>query len=168
MISDSKQHILILGVTGFIGSAFFKELKLTSKKAHFHLLIRTKESNLINTPNCTVYYGDLETFDWSKLKSTPDFVYHFARLNSTKWRKIGRMLATINGKKANKRLLAYLNKFAPSSKLYYLSGSLMYGNSTAPIVEGNKLNPISFAKQYHIAEKPFIKNQNLIYKSVIF
>jgi nucleoside-diphosphate-sugar epimerase len=161
MKSDAKQHILILGVTGFIGSAFFNELKCNSKSIHFHILLRKEKVSLKESSNCSIYYGNLETFNWSLLKAIPNFVYHFARINSTKWRSVGRMMSAFKGRKANKRLLNYLNENAPSCTLYYLSGSLMYGNSDQVIVEGNKLNPISFARQYKTAENPFVKNQKL-------
>ena len=161
MKSDIKQHVLILGVTGFIGSAFFNEIKHNSDHLHFHLLLRKENVSLKESSNCSIYYGDLETFNWSLLKAVPNFIYHFARINSTKWRSVGRMISAFKGRKANKRLLNYLNENAPLSTLFYLSGSLMYGNSDKVIVEGDMLNPISFARQYKTAEKPFVNNQKL-------
>jgi nucleoside-diphosphate-sugar epimerase len=161
MKSDIKQHVLILGVTGFIGSAFFNALKVNSEHLHFHLLLRKENDSFKASENCSIYYSDLESFDWSLLEFAPNFVYHFARINSTKWRFIGRLLAALKGKRANVKLLNYLNDFAPLCTLYYLSGSLMYGNGEKLITEGQAINPISFARGYQTAEKPFLKNQKL-------
>ncbi|BDS09651.1 NAD-dependent epimerase/dehydratase family protein [Aureispira anguillae] len=155
----NKKHILVLGGTGFIGSHFCQQLSyFDPKQFHIHLLIRD-QTKVANYPaHTTVYYGDLKTFNWNKLHHFPDYVFHFARLNSSagKW---GRKLAARNGKKANNRLLKFLKSKKGAVQVIYLSGSLMYGNHLAPITESTGLNPISFAKEYIAAEMPFLEAQ---------
>lgn len=164
---DSK-HILVLGGTGFIGSRFLAALfeNLHRTCFHVHLLVRDVEKiyHYQTNKQVTIYVGDLTTFDWCKLTEFPDFVYHFARINATRGGKIGRLLNAWRGNNANKRLLSFLTRENKTLHLFYLSGSLMYGNSFYPITELSHLNPTSFAREYIIAEKPFLKqpvNQRL-------
>jgi len=155
-----KIHILILGGTGFIGSAFYKEMQESNEGAfHFHLLIRNKNSNLKSNKNTTVYYADIKNFNWKNLTHFPNFIYHFARISSSKGKGFGRKLVAFYGKKANKKLLKYLNSKNKETQIFYLSGSLMYGDSKDPIYENNLLNPISFAKEYYTAETPFLNTK---------
>jgi len=158
----TKTHILILGATGYIGSSLYKELlNQNTGNFHFHILIRNKQSNLKSTLNTTVYIGDLKSFNWKGLDHFPDIVYHLARINSTKGKILGRKYASYTGKKANQKLINYLKSEKVKVQLFYLSGSLMYGNSKQEINEKNSLNPISFAKQYITAEKPFLNHNNV-------
>ena len=86
----------------------------------------------------------------------PDVIIHCCRL-SGRW-KIGRYFAAIKGYIANKRLIHALKKCNQNIHIIYVSGSLMYGDcNEKKIYEDNHLNPLSFAKQYIIAEYPFLK-----------
>lgn len=157
-MAASKKHVLVLGGTGFIGSAFFEAL-LKEEGCHIHLLVRNAAKQPQSFDRVTIYLGDLTTFNWNKLTDFPDIVFHFARVNSSVGRSIGRKLAALKGKRANKRLLRFLKSTCRDVSLVYLSGSLMYGNHSDHVTEEASLNPISFARDYLLAEKPFLKQQ---------
>jgi nucleoside-diphosphate-sugar epimerase len=156
--ASDKRTILVLGSNGFIGREFVKEL-LSNKREddQFYFLNRTLPAQ----KNEHVHYftGDFTHFDWTSLPSSPDIVIHFARNSSKRGRKWGRLLASFKGYFGNKRLLNYLSIQNKQSRVFYLSGSLMYGNHTEIVTEKTPLQPISFAKEYIHAEQPFLTNQ---------
>lgn len=156
-----KKHMLILGGTGFIGQYFCQQLaRLVPKEVHLHFLIRhPKQQQLLDFPNATFYHGDLKTFNWNTLSHLPNYIFHFARLNASRGKKWGRKWAAWQGKKANNRLLYFLHSKKAKTQLFYLSGSLMYGNHAHSITEQTALNPVSFAKEYITAELPFLQAQ---------
>ncbi len=157
-VSD-KRTILVLGSNGFIGREFVKELLDNKHKAdQYYFLNRTLPAQKIDGVH--YFTGDFTHFDWSSLPSSPDIVVHFARNSSKRGRKWGRLLASIKGYFGNKRLLKFLAKQHKQSRVFYLSGSLMYGNHISIVTEKTPLKPISFAKEYIHAEQPFLKNTN--------
>ena len=89
---------------------------------------------------------------------SPDIVVHFARNSSKHFRKWGRLIGSVKGYFGNKRLLNYLSRQHKQCRVFYLSGSLMYGNHTEIVTEKTTLQPISFAKEYIYAEQPFLTN----------
>jgi nucleoside-diphosphate-sugar epimerase len=155
----SKQHVLVLGSTGFIGSSFTRAM-IKDPLVHVHLLVRNRNKVDIDNNRVTIYEGDINSFKWDKLQYPPNIVYHFARQNARRGRALGRKWSAFKGYRANDRLLQFLSSLDNPIQLFYLSGSLMYGNSKGEIDESSSLNPISFAKDYVIAEKPFSKYQS--------
>ena len=73
-MQPGKKHILILGGTGFIGSAFYEEIRVKNEY-HIHLLIRTENKKPEPAENVTCYVGDLSMFDWNQLTHFPDAVF---------------------------------------------------------------------------------------------
>jgi nucleoside-diphosphate-sugar epimerase len=156
--ASDKRTILVLGSNGFIGREFVKEL-LSNKRENdqFYFLNRTFPAQQIEGVH--YFTGDFTNFDWTSLPSSPDIVIHFARNSSKRGRKWGRLLASFKGYFGNKRLLNYLSIQNKKCRVFYLSGSLMYGNHTEIVTEKTPLQPISFAKEYIHAEQPFLTNQ---------
>lgn len=155
--ASDKRTILVLGSNGFIGREFVKELLDNTQEAdQYFFLNRTLPAQKIDGVH--YFSGDFTHFDWSSLPCSPDIVVHFARNSSKRGRKWGRLWASIKGYFGNKRLLNYLSKQHNQSRVFYLSGSLMYGNHTGIVTEKTLLKPISFAKEYIHAEQPFLKN----------
>lgn len=149
----AKKHVLLLGASGFIGKAVYHLLKMNTG-IELSILLRKPDADIFEG---NIYYGDITNFDWQKLKHPPQVVVHLARISSKKWARPGRLLAAWKGYFANKRLLRYISGNENFEKIIYVSGSLMYGNSSRPLDERSKLSPISFAREYIKAELPFIK-----------
>lgn len=152
-----KRTVLVLGSNGFIGREFVKEL-LSNKREddQFYFLNRTLPAQQIEGVH--YFTGDFTHFDWTSLPCSPDIVVHFARNSSKRFRKWGRLIASVKGYFGNKRLLNYLSRQHKQCRVFYLSGSLMYGNHTEIVTEKTTLQPISFAKEYIYAEQPFLTN----------
>lgn len=155
--ASAKRTVLVLGSNGFIGREFVKEL-LSNKREddQFYFLNRTLPAQQIDGVH--YFTGDFTYFDWTSLPCSPDIVVHFARNSSKRFRKWGRLLASVKGYFGNKRLLNYLSRQHKQCRVFYLSGSLMYGNHTEVVTEKTPLQPISFAKEYIHAEQPFLTN----------
>lgn len=156
--ASDKRTILVLGSNGFIGREFVIELLSNKReKDQFYFLNRTFPAQKIE--GVQYFTGDFTHFDWTSLPSSPDIVIHFARNSSKRGRKWGRLLASFKGYFGNKRLLNYLSIQNKQCRVFYLSGSLMYGNNTEIVTEKTPLQPISFAKEYIYAEQPFLTNK---------
>lgn len=151
---NQVKHILVLGGSGFIGRHVLNAL------SHHvpHIRVTTLLRHPVDVPQgIQVQIGDLQSFEWSALDAhPPDHIIHLARINSSRFGSIGRRLAASSGNKANNRLLRYIKKKNWNSKITYVSGSLMYGNQSGFADEASPLNPVSFAKEYIAAERPFL------------
>lgn len=93
------------------------------------------------------------------LKETrPDIIFHLGRPTFPRFRKPGRIAAGIYGQYLNKAFLKRISEATPNSRVIYLSGSLMYGESLPghPHDEDAPLRPISFARHYFRTEKPLV------------
>src|SRR5690606_16279114 len=91
----------------------------------------------------------------------PDIIIHAARNRTGKLGALGRSLMAWKGKLENQRLLKQCLRMKKPPCIFYFSGSLMYGHRPGEqIDEDAPLNPASFARQYFIAEKPFLNLQN--------
>jgi nucleoside-diphosphate-sugar epimerase len=156
MSSPYLEKVLVLGATGFIGNGFLENL-LLEEKGEIIVLVRDKSklSPLILN-SVTILEGDLTNFDWQECGVKPDVVFHFARNKSSRFRSFGRRWAAFRGNRGNTKFLRYLNELENQVKLFYLSGSLMYGNGEHN--EDSEIAPISFARDYYNAEKPFLEN----------
>jgi nucleoside-diphosphate-sugar epimerase len=151
-----KQKVLVLGASGFIGSAMLAELMQQADRFEVTVL-EHKKPTAHHAGKVIKISGDLLRTDWSFLKGNPpDIVFHFARIHSTRYKAAGRYLAAIKGYFANVRLLRALRELPQPIKLVYVSGSLMYGEGEGK-TESAPLSPVSFARQYKIAEWPFLK-----------
>ena len=145
---NPTQNILILGASGFIGYPLYEILK-DKKDIHLKVLLRKPDKRFDKKH---VLIGDIKTFDWNHLPFEPDVVYHLARINASRFQRIGRWIAAQKGRRANLKLKKYLSHLPNACKLIYVAGSLSYGNSNFPITEKSPLSPISFAKEYILAE----------------
>lgn len=152
-------NLLILGGTGFIGQSVYLVIRQEYPQLTIHVLLRSEEKSVhFKHDKTKVYIGTLETFNWEVLEERIDYIFHFARNSSSRGKRLGRYLASIKGWYGNRRVLRFM-KQTKVDHLFYMSGSLMYGHHTSPVLEHQALNPISFAKEYWIAESPFIEEQ---------
>lgn len=151
---STEAPILVLGGSGFIGSSLLSALVQEYPQRRILVLAHNK---IPKQRGVEVIEGSLEKFDWSTLDTDPPSnIFHLARINSSKYARFGRYRAAIKGKRANKRLLHHIDSRDWNTKITYVSGSLMYGNSISPQFENAGIKPISFAREYAIAELPFL------------
>lgn len=153
-----KKNIWIFGGTGFIGKALVKYLS-SSEDYMLHLLVHQNIPYRFLEP-FSIYTGNLENFDLSWMeKHPPDIIFHLARLSGTN--TISRSISSRKGEKANQRLIQFLLTLRTLPVIVYVSGSLMYGNqkSGSTALENSELTPVSYAKYFYRAEKPWLNVQ---------
>jgi nucleoside-diphosphate-sugar epimerase len=151
----SKKKVLVLGGSGFVGRELLKALLINEDK--YTLTVLEHKNNIDDQPEGTLrlIQGDLFSANWNRiLADPPDIVFHLARLNARAFGSLGRLVASLKGYWANRRLKHALEKTGYPINLIYLSGSLMYGEGLN-LNESSGLHPVSFAREYQIAEKPF-------------
>lgn len=149
------KNVLILGASGFIGKEVLKALKENPAIASVSVLVHKKHVQL---KGVTTYHGSLETMNWSVFDAgPPSHIIHLARINSRRFGALGRLWAAYKGRKANQRLIRHIQKKGWNTVITYVSGSLLYGdNGNEPVTEDHPLRPVSFARQYSLAESPWL------------
>lgn len=148
-------RVLILGATGFTGTALvnhllqFQNIAIT---AMVHNSLPEKKQGV------TYVKSSLQNITYSFLEENKfDYIFHLARIPGKCFGNFGRWLAGQTGATANKKLLKHLLRLSHSPKLIYLSGSLMYGHrGKGSFTEHDPLQPEGFAKYYYLAEKPLV------------
>ena len=149
-----RKKVLVLGGTGFIGSAVLE--KLNRRRDEFEVMVIAHH----NVPyqkleNFNLYLGDLKSIDLNLIDTfKPDCILHIARLSGRK--RLGRKLSAKRGFKANHRLAHHLIQNHRHVKVIYVSGTLIYGNcGEAVVTESTPKNPTAFATEYIHAEAPW-------------
>jgi nucleoside-diphosphate-sugar epimerase len=141
-------HAVVLGGSGFIGSPLVD--RLVAAGVRTTCLVHRRPPS---TPGIALRRGSLDGFDWRSLEpDLPDVIFHLARI-------AGRGVATrLRNRMANERLLAWLAGCARPPLLVYVGGTLAYGSRGAEDVsERTPLAPTSFSRQYHGAERPWLR-----------
>ncbi len=159
--TSTGTHVLVLGASGFVGREVLAALQLRQEKLRISAVYH---HNKPATEGIRLVKGDLRGMDWSLFdQDPPEIIIHLARINSRRGGKWGRKLAARRGFRANKALLAHMEKKGWKSRITYVSGSLMYGDcGEEPVFEDRLLNPVSFAREYVRAEMPFLeKDKNV-------
>lgn len=154
----SKKKVLVLGAAGFVGRELLQAL--VSKPEEYAVTVLEHKSSILrhSEGSMQLIQGDLFSANWNQIiADPPDLVFHLARLNARSFGSFGRFVASVKGYWANRRLKQALEKTGHPINLIYLSGSLMYG-AGLNLNESAELHPVSFAREYQIAEKPFQTN----------
>ncbi len=152
------RHILLLGGSGFVGSAVLREFLAEEPDTRLSLLVHRRKPG-IDAARLRLVHGSLRDFDLNQItRDPPTHVVHMARLpGRSPWR---RTLAGLRGARANIRLLQTLRRLAHPPRVLYVSGSLMYGNRGEEWVdEQTPLQPTSFARAYIRGERPLLQSQ---------
>lgn len=149
----SLEHALILGGSGFMGSALGRRLEqangLTSYLVHARPLRRQNDRQRL-------HHGSLSRFDWRTLAGEkPDVIYHFARIPGKG--RFGRLVAGLQSARANSRLLQWLESQPQPPLLVLIAGTLSYGSHGHEwITEDTPYRPTSFAREYSLGEAPIV------------
>ncbi len=153
---ESRMKILLTGASGYIGRAVMEEL---IGREDIHLTVLRHRSSVTASEDVEYLDGGLEKLNSDYLQRLqPDVIIHLARPTFPKWRWLGRKLAGWYGSQLNQNLIKTLERSLPHTRLIYVSGSLMYGQSNGvPHDESAPLATISFARAYVNAEQPFLK-----------
>lgn len=159
-----RPHFLVLGASGYIGSACAREIQAAGDTLS---VLRHRRQLPPGLHPQRVYRGSLLTFRWSRLKARPpQQILHFARISARG--RLGRHLASTLSEYANRRLLAWLEQQAAAQAaaagpdvaptgLTLIAGTLAYGDhGDESVDETQPLNPSGFARQYALGEAPFI------------
>ena len=145
--------ILVIGSSGFIGSRLIKKIKAIDENRLMVLL--HKNFNFADFEDFDVITSSLTNVDLEHFKRfKPDVIFHLGRLKGNGI--FGRLMAAKRGKYANDRIINYLSKNNLNPRVLYFSGTLMYGNRSSKTADENSIiSPISFSKEYHLAETPW-------------
>lgn len=158
MFNHNPEKILILGGSGFLGSALGRLYQHNAIQIQYLQHQRNLPQDLKPSH---VFHGSLLSFDWNQLlHDPPQIIYHSARIPGSG--RLGRVFAAYMSASANKRLLRWLGDQSRPPTLILLAGTLAYGSvPDREITEDDPLRPISFARQYHIGEQPILKAAEL-------
>ncbi len=145
--------VLIIGSSGFIGSCMKDKIKITGNNKIMVLL--NNNFNLADYEDCEVVIGSLTNVNLRHFKRfRPDVIFHLGRLKGNGI--FGRIVAAKKGKNANDRMIKYFSKNALNPRVFYFSGTLVYGKKSCETAdEKSMINPTSFSREYHIAETPW-------------
>ncbi len=157
MDRNKKINTWVLGSTGYVGRLLTR--KLLNARIHkmwTGQLITLGHRNILPwiMERTNFYLYGLEAIPEELLRNySPNHLYHCARIAGSNDRK--RKRSSKRGFKANQRLLRLIETRYPDTKIVYCSGSLMYGDSIESIDEDTPIAPISYARSYELAERPW-------------
>ena len=145
--------ILLLGSSGFIGSHLIKKINMSCENKL--MVILHKNFDFFDYEDFDAIVSDFTDIDLYHFKRfKPDTIFHLGRNRGSGF--IGRFLAANKGKNGNRRIIKYLLKTNLNPRVFYFSGTLIYGNKGSEIAdEKSTINPTSFSREYYIAEKPW-------------
>lgn len=150
----NEKRILIIGGSGFVGSAILKAF--AGDSGDLEIFAVQNQTALTNYPNVKKVDGSLIDVPAIIDDIKPGIIIHAARISGKSYRFLGRKKAAFLGKRANTKIF---NKIKQRHvKLLYISGSLIYGsNPGKKVTEDFPVKPISYAIDYQHAERPFLK-----------
>jgi nucleoside-diphosphate-sugar epimerase len=148
--------IWVLGATGYVGKHLVAALlKHHQSNPHVQIVavghqridpLIMERTHFLMMPLSAI---DSKWFE----RYPPSTIFHCARMAGSTDRK--RFRAARKGERANRRLKAMLMALPHKPKVVYCSGTLMYGSSETPVVEGADERPIAYARAYERAERPW-------------
>ena len=85
-------------------------------------------------------FTDIDLYHFKRFK--PDTIFHLGRNRGSGF--IGRLLAANKGRNGNRRIIKYLLKTNLNPRVFYFSGTLIYGNKGSEIADEKKHNKPNF------------------------
>jgi len=148
------RHALVLGGSGFLGAPLVRRLRAAGVRTTC-LLHRTP----LPVADARVVRGSVDRFPWRTLEQDPpDVIFHLARIPGRGG--IRGALTRMRNRLANERLLVWVAGCANPPLVVYVGGTLAYGShGEEPVTERTPLAPISFSRDYHRAELPWLRAQ---------
>jgi len=145
------RHALVLGGTGFLGTPLVRRLGAAGVRTTC-LVHRTPPD-----AEAVTLRGSLDRFPWRTLeRDPPDVIFHLARIAGRGG--IRGVVTRLRNRVANERLLLQLASWARPPLVIFVGGTLAYGShGDAPVTEATPLAPISFSRDYHRAEIPWLR-----------
>jgi nucleoside-diphosphate-sugar epimerase len=145
-------HALVLGGGGFIGAPLVRAL--VGSGVRTSCLVHRRPSPTLEARTIP---GSIDRFRWRDLEADlPDVIFHLARIP-----RHGRFDAAViraRNRIASARLLLWLASTPRPPLLVFVGGTLAYGShGDATVTEGTPLSPISFSRDYHAAEIPWLQ-----------
>lgn len=152
-LPSSGAYVLVLGGTGFIGSAVIDQLRNSGQN-----ILAAVHKSIPESKDLPTIRADLRSFDWHFLdEHPPSIIIHLARIPGR--RKLTRYIAGWRGYLASKKLLRWMKSIKNPPHLVYVSGTLVYGDCEGGAAdETAPLDPIAFQKDYVKAEYPFLEH----------
>jgi len=154
---NKLKNVFLTGASGYLGQYLTDELIKNDKT-----VIALTHKNPLREEFSEVRQlkDSLSNFDWSKLEANlPDVIFHSARMAGKNRQQ--RKKAALQNRKANERLLQWLETLPRPPLLVFVSGTLVYGSHGESVVdESLKPNPISFQREYFEAEKPILEKMH--------
>ena len=146
----------MLGGTGFLGAPLVQ--RLHARGVRVTCLIHRRPPPV---PGVAVVRGSLDRFPWHGLeRDAPDVVFHLARIPGRGG--LRGALTRLRNRRANARLVRALSAWARPPLVVFVGGTLAYGShGEQAVTEHTPLTPISFARDYHRAELPWLRVQRL-------
>jgi len=148
------KHALVLGGSGFLGAPLVRRLCAAG--------VRTtclQHRSPLPERAVGVVRGSLDRFSWRTLEQDPpDVIFHLARIPGRGG--IRGALTRIRNRLANERLLLWVAGCPRPPLVIYAGGTLAYGSrGDESVTEWTPLSPISFSRDYHKAELPWLRAQ---------
>jgi nucleoside-diphosphate-sugar epimerase len=146
------RHALVLGGTGYIGAPLVRALIAAGVRTS--CLVHRQPPPM---PGVSVLSGSIDRFRWRPLEADPpDVIFHLARI--PRRRRFDAPIIRARNRVASARLLAWLATCPRPPLAVFVGGTLAYGShGEAAVTEETALSPVSFARDYHAAETPWLR-----------
>ena len=146
------RHALVLGGSGFIGAPLVRAL--VGSGVRTTCLTHRRPPPVAEAASLV---GSVDRFRWRSLEADlPDVIFHLARI-SRRSRFDGGLVRARNHL-ASERLSLWLMSCPRPPVLVFVGGTLAYGShGEASVTEETALSPISFSRDYHAAEGPWLR-----------
>jgi nucleoside-diphosphate-sugar epimerase len=146
------KHALVLGGSGFLGMPLVRRLCAAGVRTTC-LLHRSP----IPVSEAVVLRGSMDQIRWRTLEQDPpDVIFHLARIPGRGG--IRGLLTRARNRLANERLLGWVVSYQHPPLVVYVGGTLAYGSHGQEwVTEQTPLAPISFSRDYHKAELPWLR-----------